>query len=49
MGRRTYDQGDKVDRLVNSPCKVEHFVLTRDDPEQVAKGEIALTFVTTIK
>lgn len=44
-GRRTYDQGDEVDGFVDSPYKVEHFVLTHDVPEKVAKGEMTFTFV----
>jgi dihydrofolate reductase len=46
MGRRAYDLGDKVDGFVDTPYKVEHFVLTHDVPEKVARGETAFTFVT---
>lgn len=46
VGRRTYDQGDRVDGFANSPYKVEHFVLTHDAPERAARGEINFTFVT---
>ncbi len=46
MGRRAYDLGDTVDGFVDTPYRVEHFVLTHDVPEQVAKGETTFTFVT---
>ena len=46
IGRRTYDLGDRTDAFVDTPYKVEHFVLTHDAPEQVASGETAFTFVT---
>ena len=46
MGRRAYDLGDKVDGFVDTPYRVEHFVLSHDVPEQVAKGETTFTFVT---
>jgi dihydrofolate reductase len=46
MGRRAYGLGDKMDGFLDSPYKVEHFVLTHDVPEQTAKGETTFTFVT---
>jgi len=46
IGRRAYDLGDRVDGFVDTPYKVEHFVLTHDAPERVARGETAFTFVT---
>ena len=46
IGRQTYDLGDRVDGFVDTPYKVEHFVLTHEAPEQVASGETAFTFVT---
>lgn len=46
IGRRAYDQGDRVDGFVDSPYKVEHFVLTHGAPEKVARGETTFTFVT---
>ncbi len=46
IGRRAYDLGDRVDGFVDTPYRVEHFVLTHDVPEQVAKGETTFTFVT---
>lgn len=46
MGRRSYDLGDKVDGFVHTPYRVEHFVLSHDVPEQVARGETTFTFVT---
>ena len=46
VGRRTYDQGDRVDGFADSPYTVEHFVLTHDVPERVAEGEMKFTFVT---
>jgi dihydrofolate reductase len=46
MGRRAYDLGDKVDGFLDTPYRVEHFVLSHDIPEQVAKGETTFTFVT---
>lgn len=46
IGRRAYDLGDRVEGFVNTPYRVEHFVLTHDPPERVARGEMAFTFVT---
>jgi dihydrofolate reductase len=46
IGRRTYDQGDRLDGFADSPYTVEHFVLTHAVPKKVAKGEMKLTFVT---
>lgn len=46
LGRRTYDQGDRLDAFTDSPYKVEHFVLTHDAPERAAEGEMTFTFVT---
>jgi dihydrofolate reductase len=46
MGRRAYDLGDKVDGFLDTSYRVEHFVLSHDIPEQVAKGETTFTFVT---
>lgn len=46
VGRRTYDQGDRVDGFANSPYEVEHFVLTHDVPERLARGKMKFTFVT---
>jgi dihydrofolate reductase len=46
MGRRAYDLGDKVDGFADTPYRAEHFVLSHDAPEQVAKGETTFTFVT---
>lgn len=46
MGRRTYDQGDRLDGFAQSPYAVEHFVLTHGAPERPARGEMKFTFVT---
>ena len=46
IGRRAYDQGDRVDGFVDSPYKVEHFVLTYDAPEKVARGATTFIVVT---
>ena len=46
VGRRTYDQGDRVDGFAGSPYTVDHFVLTHEAPERVAKGEMKFIFVT---
>jgi len=46
MGRRAYDLGDRVDGFVDTPYKVDHFVLTHNPPERAARGETAFAFVT---
>jgi len=46
IGRRTYDQGDRMDGFAQSPYAVEHFVLTHEPPERPARGEMKFTFVT---
>lgn len=46
MGRRSYDQGDRVDGFAGSPYAVQHFVLTHEVPEKAAKGGMTFTFVT---
>ncbi len=46
IGRRTYDQGDRMDGFAHSPYAVEHFVLTHEPPERPARGEMKFTFVT---
>ena len=46
IGRRTYDQGDRMDGFAHSPYAVEHFVLTHEPPERPARGEMSFTFVT---
>ncbi len=46
IGRRTYDQGDRLGGFAHSPYAVEHFVLTHGAPERPARGEMRFTFVT---
>ncbi|QIN84671.1 dihydrofolate reductase [Rubrobacter tropicus] len=46
VGRRTYDLGDRMNGFAHSPYRVEHFVLTHDLPERIARGEMKFTFVT---
>lgn len=46
IGRRTYDQGDRMDGFAHSPYAVEHFVITHEPPERPAGGGMKFTFVT---
>ncbi len=46
IGRRTYDQGDRMDGFAHSPYVVEHFVITHEPPEKPARGKMKFTFVT---
>jgi len=49
IGRRVYDQGDRMDGFAHSPYAAEHFVVTHEAPDRAAKGEMKFTFVDNVR
>ncbi|MFG2063978.1 dihydrofolate reductase family protein [Micromonospora sp. NPDC048871] len=46
MGRRTYDMGASQGGFVDNPFKVEHFIVSHDTPDELAKGDTSFIFVS---
>ena len=46
MGRRGYDMADQYDGFVDNTYNVPHFVVSHTTPNQPAKGNTSLTFVS---